>query len=201
MLHLPHFIRWAYQQFPGIQDITLIQLIRVPGDVVDVSQELLSPGDFVSMVCMISFLRMYGIPVTLIENPLATVAAQLLQLPWFSTLVHLCRPGRLTIKANRTITVAHSSNQSLGVYSTGVLKHILASDAYRHIVSEDAKTCSSCHHLTVCRKAGMLRPSELFRDMCENIPYCKRVLDTSMKIRPVPTKVGIHDDKRPGEPC
>ncbi len=181
LAHLPHFVKWTYQQFPGIQDITLIQLIRVLGDVVDVSQELLSPGDFVSLVNMISFLNMYGFSVTLLENPLANVVAQLLQLPWFSSPPHLCRPGRLTIRADRTITVAHSSPQSLGMYSAGELSRILISKMYKSAVEEDNSTCSSCNHKVVCCKAGLLRPSEPFRNMYEDIPYCKCVLDSLKK--------------------
>lgn len=43
---MPHFIQWAYQKFPGIKEITLIQLIRVSEDAGNVCNELLSPDDF-----------------------------------------------------------------------------------------------------------------------------------------------------------
>ncbi len=176
--HVPHFIQWALRKFPGIKEITLIQLIRVSEDAGNVCNELLSPDDFLSLVRMISLLNIYGFPVSLLENPLAAVAAQLLQLPWFQNPPHLIRPGRLTIKADKSITIAHSSCQSLGRYSRGELYRILTSEVYLHEVEEDHGTCFSCNHVAVCRKAGMQHPSYLFRDMNENIPYCKRVLDS-----------------------
>jgi len=176
--HVPHFIQWAYQKFPGIKEITLIQLIRVSEDAGNVCNELLSPDDFLFLVRMISLLKIYGFPVSLLENPLAAVVAQLFQLPWFPNPLHLIRPGKLTIKADKSITIAHSSSQSVGIYSRGELHRILASEVYLRGVKEDHNTCSSCNHIAACRKAGMQRPSEFFRDMNENIPYCKRVLDS-----------------------
>ncbi|MDH7552515.1 MAG: radical SAM protein [Spirochaetota bacterium] len=178
LAHLPHFVQWAFQKFPGIKEITLIQLIRVSGNADKVFNELLTPDDFVSLVRIISLLNVYGFSVSLLENPLAAVVAQMLELPWFSSSPHLIRPGRLTIKADKSITIAHSSCQSLGTYSRGKLHRILTSEVYLHGIEDDCNTCASCKHMAVCRKAGMQRPSEPFRDMQETIPYCKRVLDS-----------------------
>ena len=173
---LPHFVHWAFEKFTGLKEITLIQLIYVPGAVGNIYNELLSPDDFLSLVNMISLLGLYGFPVTLLENPLATVVAHMLQLPWFSNPPQLIRPGRLTIMADRSINIAHSSRQSLGVYSAGKLHHVLSSEDYWGAVGEDTITCASCDYRALCHKAGMQRPTENFRYMYDDVPYCKRVI-------------------------
>lgn len=176
--HVPHFIQWAYKKFPGIKEITLIQLIRVANNGFDISNELLSPDDFLSLVKMVSMLNLYGFKVSLLENPLAAVTAHILQLPWFCNTPQLVRPGKITILADKCITVAHSIHQSLGVYSPGEIIRIISSQEYMDTVGKDATLCSLCKYEAICRKAGMKHPSEPFRDMNENIPYCKRVLDS-----------------------
>ncbi|HOM10251.1 MAG TPA: radical SAM protein [Spirochaetota bacterium] len=176
--HLPHFVQWVYQTFPGIRGITLIQLIRAPDTVTQLSNELLTPDDFIALVRMISFLNIYGYCISLLENPLATVVAHLLQLPFFSNPPHLIRPGRLTVKADKSITIAHSSRQLLGMYSHGALSHILTSQAYMQAVEEDDEICACCNYGEACRTATMQRPSEPFRYIDDDIPYCKRVLDS-----------------------
>ncbi|PKL74477.1 MAG: hypothetical protein CVV27_20310, partial [Candidatus Melainabacteria bacterium HGW-Melainabacteria-1] len=174
---LPRFVEETCRAHPGIKDITLIQIIRVPGDALDVSAELLSPGDFLTMVRMASLLNLYGLPVSLLENPLAAAAARLSGMPWLPAARPLFRPGKLVVMADRTITLAHSSRESLGIYTPGKLRRVLASELYRRAIGEDAQTCPECPHIITCREAGMMRPSEPFRDMVEEVPYCQRVLD------------------------
>lgn len=175
--HIPHFARWVFSEFNGIKDLTLIQLIHVPFNESDLSKELLTPDDFIALVQMISLLNTYGLRVTLLENPLATVVAQKLHIPWYLSPVPLFRKGKLVILADMNIAAAHSSRKSLGVYSPGQLNRVLESQGYLREVGEDTETCALCHYRVMCRKAGMLRPSEPFRDMDSNTPYCQRVLD------------------------
>ena len=174
---LPRFVEGVYRDHPGIKDITLIQLIRVPGDALDISSELLGPDDFLTMVRMASLLNLYGLAVSLLENPLATAAARLSGTPWLPAAPSLFRPGKLIIMADRSITLAHSSRESLGLYAPEELRRVLASEPYLCAVGEDAQTCPECPHITACREGGLMRPSEPFRDMVEDVPYCRRVLD------------------------
>lgn len=175
--HIPYFARWVFSEFYGIKDLTLIQIIHVPENTIDLSKEFLTPDDFITLVQMISLLNTYGLRVTLLENPLAAVVAQKLHIPWNVSPVSLFRLGKLIILADMNIAVAHSFHKSLSVYSPGELKRVLTSQDYLREVSEDTETCSLCRYRVMCRKAGMLRPSEPFRDMDSNNPYCKRVLD------------------------
>ncbi|HPK43563.1 MAG TPA: radical SAM protein [Spirochaetota bacterium] len=174
---LPHFIGQTFSIYPQLIDITLIQLIRVQNDVRDLSQELLTPEDFLSLVKMAALLNLFGFPVTFLENPLATVVAHISGMSWLPPTPSLIRPGKLFIMADLRITPAHSIRKSMGLYSPGALSHILSSNEYRHVIDENTQICSACSHVDACRKAGMLRPSEPFRDMMEDIPFCKRVLD------------------------
>ncbi|MBP8987381.1 MAG: radical SAM protein [Spirochaetes bacterium] len=174
---LPHFIEETFSNYPQLIDITLIQLIRVQNDAYDISQELLKPDDFLSLVKTTAMLNLFGFPVTFLENPLATVAAHISGMPWLPPTPPLIRSGKLVILADKSITLAHSSRKSMGLYSPNILSHILSSNEYRHVVGENTQICSACSHVDACRKAGMLRPSEPFRDMMEDIPFCKRVLD------------------------
>jgi len=51
---LPGFVEQVFGAYPTIQQLTFIQLIRVPGDVFDLAKEVLSPDDFLRLVRMIS---------------------------------------------------------------------------------------------------------------------------------------------------
>ena len=62
------------------------------------------------------------------------------------------------------------------IYSAGKLHHILSSEDYWCAVGEDTITCASCDYRALCHKAGMQRPSENFRYMYDDVPYCKRVI-------------------------
>jgi len=173
---LPRFAEGLFVNFPGIKQLTFIQLVRVPNDAFDLSKEVLSPDDFLRLVRMISLLNLYGMKVDLLNNPLAAVAARVLKMPWVSRSPPLYWPGSLMITAQRRITLAHSTMNHFGIYKPGILPKIIRLKSYRCAVSQDRITCRSCIHFRICRKEGMVRPSEWYRDMFPQVPYCKRVL-------------------------
>jgi MoaA/NifB/PqqE/SkfB family radical SAM enzyme len=173
---LPRFAERAFGAFPGIEQLSFIQLIRVPEDVFDLSKELLSPDDFIRLVRIVSFLNLYGLKVDLLNNPLAGVASRVLQMPWVRRSPPLYRPGSLMITADLRITLAHSTTDHFGIYKTGILQKIISSDEYSCAVSKDRSICRNCVYSRLCSQEGMLRPSEWYRDMFQQVPYCKRVL-------------------------
>lgn len=173
---LPHFAEWVFGTYPGIERLTLIQLIRVPGDVFDLSKEVLNPEDFLRLVRIISLLNLYGLNVDLLNNPLAVVASRVLNMPWVPLSPPLYRPGSLMITADLRITLAHSTTNHFGIYKPGILPKIINSEDYRCTVSQDRTICRNCVYSRLCSQEGMLRPSEWSRDMFQQVPYCKRVL-------------------------
>jgi MoaA/NifB/PqqE/SkfB family radical SAM enzyme len=173
---LPRFAERVFGTYPGIERLTLIQLIRVPGDVFDLSKEVLSPDDFLRLVQMISLLNLCGLKVDLLSNPLAIVASKVLKMPWVPLSPPLYRPGSLMITAELRITLAHSITNHFGIYKPGILPKIISSDDYQCAVSQDRIICRGCVYSRLCSKEGMVRPSEWYRDMFQKIPYCKRVL-------------------------
>jgi MoaA/NifB/PqqE/SkfB family radical SAM enzyme len=173
---LPRFAEGVFVALPGIRQLTFIQLIRVPGDVFDLSKEVLSPDDFLRLVRMISLLNLYGLRVDLLNNPLAAAASKTLKMPWIPRSPPLYVAGSVMITAQLRITVAHSTMDHFGIYASGVLSRILSSHDYRRAVSRDRLICGNCVYSRLCSKEGMLRPSEWYRDMFPQVPYCQRVL-------------------------
>jgi hypothetical protein len=155
----------------------LIQLVRVPNDAFNLASEILSPEDFLVMVRMAAILNVSGLPVSFLENPLASVASQTMGMPWLTQTPPLCRPGKLIIMADESITLAHSVREKLGKFTPGAIKTILTSEAYLHAVSPDETICPVCKYAKMCRENGMVRPSEPFRDHEEKTPFCKRAMD------------------------
>lgn len=173
---LPRFAEFLHNAYPAIQELTLIQLIRVQGDAFDLSAELLSPEDFLAMVRMAALLNLYGFRVTVLRNPLAVAASRAMGMPWLAPAPHLHRSGGIMVMADRGITLAHSTRTSLGIYEQGMLATVLASNEYRDAVSPDNSACGRCGFLGLCRKNGMLRPSEWFRSMRGSEYFCSEVL-------------------------
>ena len=173
---LPRFAERLFAAFPGIDRLILIQLIRVPEDVFDLSKEVLSPDDFIRLVRMISLLNLCGLRVEVLNNPLATVASRVLKLPWHLSSPPLYRPGSVMVTAEGRITLAHSTTDHFGHYKPGILKPIIHSDDYLLAVADDHRICKNCSRHPLCRIEGMVRPSEWFRDMIPQPLYCKRVL-------------------------
>jgi MoaA/NifB/PqqE/SkfB family radical SAM enzyme len=85
---LPRFAERLFVTLPGIEQLTLIQLIRVPEDVFDLSKEVLGPDDFLRLVRMVSLLNLFGLKVDLLNNPLAVVASKVLKMPWVPPSLH-----------------------------------------------------------------------------------------------------------------
>ncbi len=173
---LPRFADDLFAVFPDIRQITLIQLIRVPDDAFDPSEEVLGPDDFLKFVRMVSFLNLYGMKVDILNNPLAAVAAGLLNLPKLPRSLPLYHPGSLMVAADLRVTLAHSTSDHFGVYEPGILPTIIRSDDYCRAVSRDESLCSDCVYSALCTKEGMVRPSEWYKDMFPEIPYRRRVL-------------------------
>ncbi len=174
---LPEFVRLVLADFPGIEYIILIQLIRVHRDYFDLSDELLEPKDFIQLVQTASMLSLYGIKIKIMENPLANVLADMLKIRWLPPEPPLSRIGRAVIMADRNIIIYHSSRESFGIYKPCALKKILFSSAYKNAVVPDCTGCGDCAYIERCAKNGMTRPSEWFRDMHPEISYCRRVLN------------------------
>ena len=103
--------------------------------------------------------------------------AEKLEIKWLPVEEFQLRPGRALIMADGNISVFHSSRDSFGFYSPGTLRKILFSDAYKKTVAVDCTGCGDCPHKDICEKNRIRRPSEWFRDMHPEIPYCRRVLD------------------------
>jgi MoaA/NifB/PqqE/SkfB family radical SAM enzyme len=173
---LPRFAEGLFIAFPDIKRLTFIQLIRVPGDVFDLSKEVLTPDDFLRLVQMVSLLNLYGLNVALLNNPLAAVASRVLGMPRVPPSSPLYQPGSVMITAEKRITLAHSTTDDFGIYEPGILSKIMNSAEYCAAVSEDRSICRNCVYSHLCSIEGMLRPSEWYRDMFPQVPYCRRVL-------------------------
>ena len=145
---LPRFAEGLFGAYPDIEQLTFIQLIRVPEDVFDLSKEVLSPDDFLRLVRMISLLNLYGLKVDLLNNPLAAVASKVLKMPWVPLSPPLYRPGSLMITADLRITLAHSTTDHFGIYEPGILPRIISSDDYRRAVSQDRLICQELRLLS-----------------------------------------------------
>ncbi len=173
---LPRFAEFLFSSYPKIQELTLIQLIRVHGDALDLSEELLAPEDFISMVRMTALLNLYGYRVTVLQNPLATTASRALNMPWVAPALPLHRCGGVIVMADGAITLAHSTRESFGAYGPGALGGVLASDEYRKAAGPDDEACAGCRFRSLCRENGMVRPSEWFRSMGRPGRFCREVL-------------------------
>ncbi len=174
---LPRFAEELFHRHPDIRDLTLIQMIRVRGDALDLSGEILNPEEFIAMVKMASLLNLWGLRVAVLRNPLATAVSRALSIPWLAPSAPLHRGGGIMVMADGGIACAHSTEERFGEYSPGAIAAALASPGYVRAVTPDDDACGTCRHLALCRANGMLRPSERNRDMDESSPFCVRVLD------------------------
>jgi MoaA/NifB/PqqE/SkfB family radical SAM enzyme len=182
---IQHFAYELYRKFPGIKNLMFIQLIRVADDVFDLSEELLEPEDFLLLVKMVALLNLFGFRCVVNRNPLTNVVSKLIEMPWIPPVPPLYYEGSLIVMANRHISVVHSNRGSFDRYRPGMIRKVLASDAYRKTVAPDETTCPSCKYAQLCRENGMIRPSEWFRAMRTDIPYCKRVLERIIRFQSV----------------
>jgi MoaA/NifB/PqqE/SkfB family radical SAM enzyme len=174
---LPHFAQFLFTEFAGIDDLTIIQMIRVPGDAVDLASDLLNPGDFLQLIRIAALLNLYGYRISVLENPLAKVAAERMGLPWLAQAPPLYRAGKIVLMADGSLTLAHSSRESLGIYKPGMLGKVLDSKYYQQMIAHDTKICPHCEFHDFCIVKGLARPSEWFRDEGNILPFCKRVMN------------------------
>ncbi len=179
--YLPRFVDTICRKFSGIKEAALIQLVRVPYDVFDLTMEILPPEDFLVMVRMAAMLNLVSLPVTFLENPLVSAAAHAMELPWLPQSPPLYRPGRIVIMADGSITMAHSVREALGKYAPGSLQKIFGLGSYLRAVTPDEIVCPVCEYVHTCRKNGMIQPSEKFRDYIEDVPFCKRVMKLAVQ--------------------
>jgi sulfatase maturation enzyme AslB (radical SAM superfamily) len=175
--NLPHFTSEIYRRFPALNSLITIQLIRVTDDIFDLSEELLKPDDFLEFVRIVSLLNLYGLKTYVLSNPLASVAAKMIEMPWIPYLPPPYRPGSIFVMANRDITLSHSSRSSFGKYEQGMIGQVLNSEEYLNATAPDTATCPTCEYHRLCVEDGMVRPSEWFRDSSPEVPFCRRVLD------------------------
>jgi MoaA/NifB/PqqE/SkfB family radical SAM enzyme len=174
---LPSFVNETYKRFPAILSLTVIQIIRVRDDAVDLSAELLSPEDFLRLVRTVALLNLYGYRTDVLNAPLVNVAAKLLNMPWIPRSQPLYAEGSMMIRANHDITLSHAIRDGSFRYKPGMIHNVLTSGTYRNAVAPDKTTCPTCKFAEVCLESGMLRPAELFFDMQPEDPYCRRVLE------------------------
>lgn len=175
---LLHFADDLYGSFPGIEHLTLIQLIPLlPGEGSGLSEELLEPEDFLQLVEMVSLLNLLGRKTRFLNNPLAHVASKHRGIFWVPRSAPAYFAGSMIVMANRDICLYHSSRDSFGKYEMGMIERVLASDEYRGAVAPDGVTCPSCGYSRLCLESGMVRPSEYQWDILSGVPYCQRVLN------------------------
>jgi MoaA/NifB/PqqE/SkfB family radical SAM enzyme len=178
---LSQFADSLYDRFPGVEDLTLIQLIPVMNGPSGLSEELLEPEDLLQLVDMASFLNLSGKRTRFLNNPLAYVASKLLKLLWVLPSEPLYSNGSMIVMANQDICLSHSTRESFGKYKFGMIQKVLASEAYRAAVAPNASICPSCKYADLCPKNGMIRPSEWYLESPTGLPYCQEVLDGSVK--------------------
>jgi MoaA/NifB/PqqE/SkfB family radical SAM enzyme len=174
---LAGFVDETYKRFPGILSLTVIQIIRVRGDTVDLSEELLAPEDFIRLVRTVSLLNLYGLRTDVLNEPLVNVASKLLNMPWIPRSQPLYTEGSMMVRANREMTLSHATRDGSLRYEPGMIRKMLTSGRYRNAVAPDKATCPSCKFAELCLAGGMLRPAGWFMDMHPAVPYCRRVLD------------------------
>jgi MoaA/NifB/PqqE/SkfB family radical SAM enzyme len=169
-----------FSDFPGIKRLTLIRMFVVREVFTDLAPELLDPEDFLSMVRTVAGLNLFGFRTDVLNDPLANVAADLLGMPWIPASQPLCRPGRLMIRANRDITLAHSTREAFGRFRSGALDRVRSSRRYRQAVAADDRICPACRFVSRCRAHGLLRPASTEDTRQPARPFCQRVLATAV---------------------
>lgn len=174
---LPHFAEFLFNEMDGINELTMIQMIRVRDDARDLVSDLLQPEDFIQLVQTMALLNLYGYRISVLENPLAKVAAERMGMPWLALTPPLYRSGKIVLMADGSLTLAHSSREPLGRYRPGMLKTVLVSEHYHQMIGPDTRVCPLCEFRSYCYGNGMIRPSEWFRDSGDIAPFCQRVMN------------------------
>ena len=176
LAQLPAFAADLNETFAGIERLTLIQLFRLDQGACDFADELLRPEDFIHMVRTVSALNLCGLTTDVLNDPLVNVVAGMLQLPLVPRSHPLVRPGKLMVRANLDISLAHSTPEIIGQYRPGMIVKMLTCDCYCKAVAQDDTTCPMCPYIDHCRKHGKQHPSPQAMDMLPEVAYCQRVL-------------------------
>jgi len=174
---LPLFVNDLYKEFPNIDGLILIQLLRVTNGAFPLSDELLDSEDFIRLVRMVAFLNVGGFRAIVKKNPVANIVSKLMNMPWIPIVPPLYRKGGMIVMANRSIGVVHSNRNSLGRYRAGMIRNVLSSEGYRAAVSPDEAKCPFCKYVRLCRENGMIHPLQGYTDLYTDSPFCRKVLD------------------------
>lgn len=174
---LPYYAEHIYGKFPEIKYLSLIPLRKASENGFTLSPELLDPEDFLRLVRVVSFLNVLGFKIDVLNEPLVRVASKMLQCHYMRWSQPLRQEGSIIIMANGRMSTSHFSRIFLGFYEPGLLKKVLASEEYGMAVSLNKTVCISCEYNHACRENGMVHPSELISDFCQNELYCRSVLD------------------------
>jgi MoaA/NifB/PqqE/SkfB family radical SAM enzyme len=78
---LPVFTSAIFNEFPSMSHICVIPLMNTMNTSFALSNELLAPNDFIRLIRGISLLNMLGSRIDVLNEPLAYVAAHLMQCP------------------------------------------------------------------------------------------------------------------------
>lgn len=173
---LPAFVADVYAKFGDIERLTLIQMIAVKQAPLDLCRELLAPEVFLRLIRMVSAFNMCGYTINVLNNPLANVAAAMMGLPMVPRSYPLCRPGKIMVRANGDITLAHSAWTPFGTYEAGMVGDVLSDDRYANAVAPDTIVCPTCRFVAHCRENGMPQPPNEALDMVAEPCYCQRAL-------------------------
>lgn len=175
--NLPYFADALYNKYSSIKHLILIQLFNLRGDGFAYSNEILEPRKFIQLVRMVALLNLYGLRISLMNNPLAGVAANLMKMPWLQPSLPLYRNGSLIIMANRDMRLSHSSKDSFARYEFGKIQKVIVSEVYQKAVAPNQSICPLCEYFGICQKNGMVRPPEGYWNTNVKGLYCKSVLD------------------------
>ncbi len=173
---LPAFVADVYAKFGAIERLTLIQMIAVKEAPLDLCRELLTPEAFLRLIRMVSAFNICGYHIHVLNNPLVNVAAARLGLPMIPRSYPLCRPGKLMVRANGDMTLAHSTGKRFGTYTAGMIGAVLSDNRYAKAVAPDTVDCPTCRFVAHCRENGMPQPPNEALDMVGEPFYCQRAL-------------------------
>lgn len=175
---LPAFSYDLFEQFSGIQYLTLIQLLNPSDNIFFLSKELLEPDDFINLVQTVSLLNVCGLSTKIKNSPLANIVSNLMGIPWIPRSQSLFRDGSMIVKADGEISLSHSTCCSFGNYKPGMIQQVMSSVEYKSEVAPDQLCCPFCKYIHLCRESGMTRPPEHFTNKSKGeMPYCRQVLD------------------------
>ncbi|MGL1893225.1 MAG: radical SAM protein [Spirochaetaceae bacterium] len=174
---IPKFTEWLFKQFPEIIDLVFIQLRGIDDGYYQVEDLKLEPKDLIEFVKMISYLSLGGYNVSILENSLSTVVAEMLGFKWYPKSPEISRDGKIVVMQTGVITDNHSSLEILGNYNNQSLKDVLESKEYRELCVDESKLCIGCKFISICRKSGKVRPSDMYHNTGDSdYYYCQKVL-------------------------